>query len=225
MTLALFDLDNTLLSGDSDYEWGQFLVRKHLVNKKTYEAANIRFYEQYKQGKLDIYEWSAFTFKPLAERSMKTLAQLHQEYMQQVIQPLMGDIAKAVIEQHRQLGHTLIVITATNSFVTRPIVDAFDIEHLIATESKIINGRYSTQVEGIPCFNQGKVERLTAWLKQHNESLKGSYFYSDSHNDLPLLEKVDHPIAVDPDETLKALATQRGWKITSFNTPSTQLTP
>jgi HAD superfamily hydrolase (TIGR01490 family) len=222
MTLALFDLDNTLLSGDSDYEWGQFLVRKNLVNKKTYETANIRFYEQYKQGKLDIYEWSAFAFKPLSERSMEELAQLHQEYMQQVIQPIMGDIAKAVIEQHRQRGHTLIVITATNSFVTRPIVDAFGIEHLIATESKIINGRYSTQVDGIPCFNKGKVERLTAWLKQNNKSLKGSYFYSDSHNDVPLLEKVDHPIAVDPDETLKALAKQRGWKITSFTPPSTK---
>jgi HAD superfamily hydrolase (TIGR01490 family) len=216
MTLALFDLDNTLLSGDSDYEWGQFLVRKKLVDKKSYEAANLRFYEQYKRGELDIYEWSAFTFKPLAERSMQELAQLHHEYMQQVIQPIMGDIAKAVIEQHRQQGHTLIVITATNSFVTRPIVDAFAIEHLIATESKIINGRYSTQVDGIPCFGKGKVERLNDWLKQHNESLKGSYFYSDSHNDLPLLQKVDHPIVVDPDEKLKAVAEQNEWKITSF---------
>ncbi len=216
MTLALFDLDNTLLSGDSDYEWGQFLVRKNLVDKKAYEEANIRFYEQYKQGELDIYEWSAFTFKPLAERSMKALATLHKEYMQDVILPIMGDKAKATIKHHRQQGHTLIVITATNSFITRPIVEAFGIENLIATESKIVNGRYTTDVDGIPCFSTGKVERLTAWLTRNNESLEGSYFYSDSHNDLPLLEIVDHPIAVDPDGTLEAIAKQREWRITSF---------
>ncbi len=216
MTLALFDLDNTLLSGDSDYEWGQFLVRKKLVDAKAYEKANIRFYEQYKQGVLDIYEWSAFTFQPLSEHSMETLALLHKEYMQQVIRPLMGDIAKSTIEYHRQQGHTLLVITATNSFITRPIVTEFGIEHLIATESKIINNRYTTEVDGIPCFNKGKVTRLEAWLQQHNASLQGSYFYSDSHNDLPLLEKVDYPVAVDPDEKLLAIAKQRGWKITSF---------
>lgn len=216
MTLALFDLDNTLLSGDSDYEWGQFLVQKKLVDAKAYEIANLRFYEQYKQGVLDIYEWSAFTFQPLSEHSMEELALLHKEYMQQVIQPFMGDIAKSVIEHHGQQGHTLMVITATNSFITRPIVEAFGIEHLIATESKIINERYSTEIEGIPSFNHGKVKRLDAWLKQNNESLQGSYFYSDSHNDLPLLEKVDHPIAVDPDEKLTEIAKQRGWKITSF---------
>ncbi len=216
MTLALFDLDNTLLSGDSDYEWGQFLVRKNLVDKKAYEEANIRFYEQYKQGELDIYEWSAFTFKPLAERSMKELAALHKDYMQDVILPMMGDKAKATVEHHRQQGHTLMVITATNSFVTRPIVEAFGIENLIATESKIVNGRYTIDVDGTPCFSTGKVERLNAWMKFNNESLKGSYFYSDSHNDLPLLEIVDHPIAVDPDETLEAVAKQHGWEITSF---------
>jgi HAD superfamily hydrolase (TIGR01490 family) len=216
MTLALFDLDNTLLSGDSDYEWGQFLVRKNLVDKKAYEEANIRFYEQYKQGDLDIYEWSAFTFKPLAERSMKELAALHKDYMQDVILPMMGDKAKATVEHHHQQGHTLMVITATNSFITRPIVEAFGIDNLIATESKIVNGRYTTDVDGTPCFSTGKVERLTAWLALNNESLKGSYFYSDSHNDLPLLERVDHPIAVDPDETLEAVAKLHGWEITSF---------
>jgi HAD superfamily hydrolase (TIGR01490 family) len=216
MTLALFDLDNTLLSGDSDYEWGQFLVKKDLVDKKDYEVANMRFYEQYKQGVLDIYEWSAFTFKPLSEHSMGALALLHSEYMQQVIKPLMGDIAKSVIESHRQQGHTLLVITATNSFVARPIVNAFGIEYLIATEAKIVNGRYSTEVEGIPCFNTGKVERLNAWLTENNESLENSYFYSDSHNDLPLLEQVTHPIVVDPDDKLATIAKQRGWQVTSF---------
>ena len=153
---------------------------------------------------------------------MEELALLHSEYMREVIQPLMGDIAKSVVEHHRQQGHTLMVITATNSFVTRPIVKAFRIEHLIATEAKIINGRYTTEVDGIPCFNQGKVERLNHWLQQNNESLQGSYFYSDSHNDLPLLEKVDHPIAVDPDEKLAKIAKQRNWKITTFLSPNKQ---
>jgi HAD superfamily hydrolase (TIGR01490 family) len=216
MTLALFDLDNTLLSGDSDYEWGQFLVRKNLVDKAVYEAANIRFYEQYKQGVLDIYEWSAFTFKPLSEHSMEALVELHADYMQTVIHPMIGEKAKAAVEYHRQQGHTCIVITATNSFVTRPIVDYFGIEHLIATEPKIINNRYTTEVDGIPCFNQGKVTRLKVWLTQQNQSLAGSYFYSDSHNDLPLLKEVDHPIAVDPDEKLMAIAQQKEWQITSF---------
>jgi len=216
MTLALFDLDNTLLSGDSDYEWGGFLVRKKLVDETVYEAANIHFYEQYKQGVLDIHEFSAFSFTPLAERSMEELKILHQEFMQEVISSLMGDKAKALVEQHREAGHTLMVITATNSFITRPIVEAFGIEHLLATEPKIVNGRYTTKIDGTPCFHQGKVVRLDAWLEQHNVSLDGSYFYSDSHNDLPLLEKVAHPIAVDPDEKLAEIANQKGWKVMSL---------
>lgn len=216
MTLALFDLDNTLLSGDSDYEWGRFLVTKKLVDEVEYEAANVRFYEQYKQGKLDIHEFSAFSFKPLSMRSMEELNELHQEFMQEVISPLMGDKAKSLVERHRQKGHTLIVITATNSFITAPIVKAFGIDHLLATEPKIRKGRYTTEVNGTPCFHQGKVARLDAWLAENNRSLEGSYFYSDSHNDLPLLEKVTFPVAIDPDEKLEAIAKQRAWKIASL---------
>ncbi len=216
MTLALFDLDNTLLSGDSDYEWGRFLVTKKLVDEVEYEAANVRFYEQYKQGKLDIHEFSAFSFKPLSMRSMEELNELHQEFMQEVISPLMGDKAKSLVERHRQKGHTLIVITATNSFITAPIVKAFGIDHLLATEPKIRKGRYTTEVNGTPCFHQGKVARLDAWLAENNRSLEGSYFYSDSHNDLPLLEKVTFPVAIDPDEKLEKIAKQRAWKIASL---------
>ncbi len=218
MTLALFDLDNTLLSGDSDYEWGRFLVRKKLVDEVAYEAANVRFYEQYKQGVLDIYEFSAFSFKPLSLRSMSELNELHKEFMQDVISPLMGNKAKALVDKHREAGHTLMIITATNSFITRPIANAFGIDNLLATEPKIVDGRYTTEVEGIPCFHQGKVERLNDWLAKNNENLDGSYFYSDSHNDLPLLEKVTFPVAVDADEKLEQIAKQRSWKLISLRT-------
>lgn len=216
MTLALFDLDNTLLSGDSDYEWGQFLVSKGLVDSASYEAANQRFYEQYKQGILDIHEFSAFSFKPLSERNMEELADLHREFMATVIQPLMSPAALALVDDHRAQGHTLMIITATNSFITRPIAQAFGIPHLLATEPKIVNGRYTQNIDGTPCFQSGKVTRLQDWLQGRDETLTGSYFYSDSRNDLPLLEMVDNPIAVDPDATLTQIARERGWRILSL---------
>ncbi len=216
MTLALFDLDNTLLSGDSDYEWGQFLVSKGLVDSASYEAANQRFYEQYKQGVLDIHEFSAFSFKPLSERNMEELADLHREFMATVIQPLMSPAALALVDDHRAQGHTLMIITATNSFITRPIAQAFGIPHLLATEPKIVNGRYTQNIDGTPCFQSGKVTRLQDWLQGRDETLTGSYFYSDSRNDLPLLEMVDNPIAVDPDATLTQIAQERGWRILSL---------
>lgn len=218
MTLALFDLDNTLLSGDSDYEWGRFLVRKGLVDADTYEQTNQRFFEQYQQGVLDIHEFSAFSYQPLSEHSMEQLAKLHAEFMASVIQPLIGQAARDLVQKHRQQGHTLIIITATNSFITRPIAAAFDIPHLLATEPKIVNGRYTQVIDGIPCFQQGKVERLNQWLNQHQATLSGSYFYSDSRNDLPLLSLVDHPVAVDPDDTLRAIANDRAWPILSLRT-------
>jgi len=216
MTLALFDLDNTLLSGDSDYEWGCFLVRKKLVDKVEFEAVNLEFYDQYKQGTLDIYEFASFCFKPLAERSMEELQTLHNEFMDTVIRPKMGDKARELIRFHKEQGHTLLVITATNSFITRPIVKAFGIDNLLATEPKIVNGRYIAEIDGTPCFQEGKVTRLKQWLRQNNASLAGSYFYSDSFNDLPLMEVVEHVIAVDPDEKLAKIAKQRAWKVISL---------
>lgn len=216
MTLALFDLDNTLLSGDSDYEWGQFLVSKGLVDPVAYEAENQRFYGQYRAGTLDILEYSAFSFGPLSERSTEELATLHREFMAEVIEPILPEKSQELVAHHRAQGHTLMVITATNSFITRPIVSAFGIEHLLATEPKIVNGRYTREVDGAPCFQHGKVTRLQQWLENRTETLAGSYFYSDSRNDLPLLEMVDHPVAVDPDDTLRAIAVERGWPVISL---------
>jgi HAD superfamily hydrolase (TIGR01490 family) len=216
MTLALFDLDNTLLSGDSDYEWGRFLVSKGLVEAEQYETANQQFYEQYKHGVLDIHEFSAFSFKPLSERGMAELAELHREFMGSIIQPLMSPAARQLVENHRSQGHTLVIITATNSFITRPIADAFGIPHLLATEPKIVNGRYTREIDGVPCFQGGKVTRLQQWLANRHETLADSHFYSDSRNDLPLLEMVEHPVAVDPDETLRTTATTRGWPVISL---------
>lgn len=216
MTLALFDLDNTLLSSDSDYEWGQFLVSKGLVDREQYATANQYFYDQYKQGVLDIHEFSAFSFQPLSERSMAELADLHREFMASIIQPLITAAAQQLVEQHRRQGHTLMVITATNSFITRPIVAAFGIPHLLATEPKIVDGRYTREIDGVPCFQAGKVTRLQHWLENREETLAGSYFYSDSRNDLPLLDMVANPVAVDPDDTLRAIATEKSWPILSL---------
>ncbi|UJS25924.1 HAD family hydrolase [Thiothrix winogradskyi] len=216
MTLALFDLDNTLLNGDSDYAWGQYLVSKGLVEREHYETANQYFYDQYKQGVLDIHEFSAFSFQPLSERSMAELAALHREFMASTVHPMITEAAQQLVEQHRRQGHTLVVITATNSFITRPIVAAFGIPYLLATEPKIVNERYTREIDGIPCFQAGKVTRLQHWLENRAETLTGSYFYSDSRNDLPLLEMVDNPVAVDPDDTLHAIAQEKGWPIISL---------
>lgn len=216
MTLALFDLDNTLLKGDSDYQWGEFLVRKGLVDAKQHAATNQRFYGQYTNGSLNIHEYAAFTFKFLSDHSMEQLDQWRKEYLQEDIQKMIPDAARALVEKHRALGHTLVIITATNSFVTRPIANEFGIEYLLAVEPKIENGRYTTEIDGIPTFREGKIERLKQWLQGRTDTLEGSYFYSDSHNDLPLLEIVDHPIAVDPDDTLRAKAIAKAWPIISL---------
>jgi HAD superfamily hydrolase (TIGR01490 family) len=216
MSLALFDLDNTLLAGDSDYLWGCFLVDKGLVDKQLYEEANERFYHQYKQGNLDIHEFLNFALQPLAENDPAVLKSLHREFMEIHIKPLMTQGGKELIAKHRNAGDHPVIITATNSFVTRPIAHAFGIDDLIATEPEIIDGRYTGRVAGTPCFQKGKIERLHAWLEVSRMDFANSWFYSDSHNDLPLLEEVAHPVAVDPDDTLRAIATERGWQITSF---------
>jgi len=171
MTLALFDLDNTLLSADSDYLWGQFLVDRGLVDAATYEERNKEFYQQYVAGVLDIHEFCAFAFAPLASRDMETLASLHKEFMTDYISDAMSNTARALIAQHKAMDHTLMVITATNSFVTRPIVEAYGIDTLIATEPKIVEGRYTTEIDGIPSFREGKVTRLNAWMADNDANL------------------------------------------------------
>lgn len=216
MNLALFDLDNTLLAGDSDYAWGQFLVEKGVVDAATYEAANQRFYEDYKRGDLDIHEFAAFAFRPLTEHPTEQLVAWRQQFLEEKIRPIMLSKGIETIEQHRRRGDAILIITATNSFVTQPIAEAFGVSELIATEPERIDGAYTGKILGTPCFQEGKVIRLRQWLDQHALSLDGSTFYSDSHNDIPLLESVERPVAVDPDKKLLEHAQNRQWKVLSF---------
>lgn len=216
MSLALFDLDNTLLAGDSDYLWGCFLVEKGLVDKKLYEDANERFYRQYAEGELDIHEFLGFALAPLAANDPELLNSLHAEFMETRIRPIMTQAGIDHIARHRREGDHPVIISATNSFVTGPIAEAFGVADLIATEPEKINGKYTGKVDGVPCFQQGKVERLNNWLQSSKLDFTNSWFYSDSHNDLPLLEAVAHPVAVDPDDQLRKIAEARGWQITSF---------
>ncbi len=213
MPLAIFDLDNTLLAGDSDYAWGEFLIEQGLVNGEAYRRENERYYAEYRAGTLDILEFLAFALKPLAQHDRATLEAWRARYLREKVAPMITDEARALVERHRAAGDTLVVITATNSFVTAPIARMFGIEHLIATEPELRDGRYTGRVAGVPCFREGKVVRLEQWMAQHGQSLTGSWFYSDSHNDLPLLERVTHPIAVNPDAILRREAERRGWPI------------
>ena len=216
MSLAIFDLDNTLLGDDSDYLWGQFLVGQGLVDGDFYTRENQRFYDDYKKGRLDIFEFLAFSLKPLTELSRDKLDALHRQFMQDIITPVMLPAANLLLEKHRAQGDTLIIITATNRFITGPIAEALGVEHLIATDPEIVDGEYTGRVAGTPCFQSGKVDRLNTWLAEQKENLANSWFYSDSHNDLPLLERVDHPVAVDPDDTLATHARSKGWPVISL---------
>jgi len=216
LTLAIFDLDNTLIGGDSDSLWGEFLVEKKVVDGEFYSAENQRFYEEYKAGTLDIFEFLRFSLKPIAENDLDELLELRKTFIQEKIQKIMLPKAKTLLDSHREMGHTLVIITATNHFVTQPIADLLDVEHLLATNPEMVNGRYTGNVAGTPCFQEGKVTRLAAWIEERGESLEGSWFYSDSHNDLPLLKKVTTPVAVDADEILTEYAQSNGWKMLSL---------
>lgn len=219
MNLALFDLDNTLLAGDSDFQWAQFLIEQRALDRELHEARNLEFYQQYKAGTLDIHEFLDFQLKPLARHSRSQLDAWHREFMTNKILPLIAPGARALIERHQLDGDLCIIITATNSFVTAPIAHALGIEHLIATEPEQVDGEFTGQVSGVPCFREGKITRLEEWLNQHNLtwlSFLQSWFYSDSLNDLPLLGKVTHPVAVDPDATLRSHADEHGWPIISL---------
>ena len=217
MSLAIFDLDNTLLAGDSDYLWGQFLARQGVVDGAWYEEENRRYYEAYVAGQLNIDDFLAFSLKPLSELPMTQLQALHKQYMQESINPLIRPPARDLVEHHRSQGHTLMIITATNRFITAPIAQAFGINNLLATDPELLNGRYTGKVSGTPCFRDGKVIRLQQWLSEHQRNLDNSWFYSDSHNDLPLLSRVSHPVAVDPDPTLRQHANANGWQILNLH--------
>jgi HAD superfamily hydrolase (TIGR01490 family) len=214
MRLALFDLDNTLLAGDSDFEWAQFLIAKGVLDREVYEARNLEFYEQYKAGTLDIHAFLDFQLKPLSRHPRAQLDAWHAEFLATRVLPMITDKARTLVSRHATAGDTLIVITATNSFVTTPIAREFGIDHLIATEPECINGEFTGRVAGTPSFRQGKVERLEQWLAQRGTGLAAverSWFYSDSHNDLFLLERVSDPVAVDADVELTRVAQVRGW--------------
>lgn len=219
MNLALFDLDNTLLSGDSDFEWSQFLVEQGILDRELFESKNLAFYEQYKAGTLNIQEFLEFQLKPLSRHSRKVLDGWHEEFMRIKVRPMMGAQAKALVEKHRAAGDICMIVTATNSFVTAPIAREFGVEHLIATDPEHKNGEFTGGVAGVPSFREGKVVRMEQWLTERGwnwGSFDQSWFYSDSLNDLPLLSKVKHPVAVDPDATLRAHAEKQGWPVLSL---------
>lgn len=221
MSLAIFDLDNTLIAGDSDYSWGEFLVAKALVDVDHYRQQNQRFYEDYQAGTLDIFAYQAFSLEPLAALKPAQLEALRDEFMATVIEPMVLPKALECVQKHRELGHTLMIITATNRFVTERIAERYGIKHLLATEGEYVNGRFTGKVAGTPCFQEGKIQRLTQWLDEHKTGRQALddqdiTFYSDSHNDLPLLSLAQTPIAVDPDDKLTKHAQEKQWQILSF---------
>ena len=216
MRLAIFDLDNTLLAGDSDHSWGQFLVAKKLVDAETYARENDRFYQQYQAATLDINEYLGFSLAPLTHYTLEELTEFHDEFMRDYIEPMMQPKALALLQEHRTKGDYLLIITATNSFVTHPIAERLRVDDILASNAEVIDNRYTGKGAGTACFQGGKVIRLQEWLKEKNYDLDDAYFYSDSINDLPLLEQVPNPVAVDPDERLQKIASERGWKIISL---------
>ncbi len=214
MRLALFDLDNTLLACDSDHEWGDFLAEAGAVDATTFTRANDEFYARYLDGTLDIFEFCRFVFQPLAAHPLSRLEHWREQFLHERIVPMIAPGASDLLAQHRDAGDTLLIITATNSFVTRPIADLLGVGHLIATEPEFRNGRYTGELAATPCFQEGKIERLKLWLRERGESeqvIADASFYSDSRNDIPLLEAVRAPVAVDADPVLAARARERGW--------------
>ena len=214
MNLALFDLDNTILAGDSDYNWSRFLIQEGYLDGAIHAEKNEKFYADYKAGTLDIYAFVEFQFKPLARNPRTVLNQLLKKYVEEVIKPMITEKARTLVKRHQEEGDLVIVITATNSFITKPIAELFGIENLIGTDPEEKEGEFTGKVTGLPSFKEGKVTRLEAWLKGKNlllTSFEKSYFYSDSHNDLPLMQKVTHPVAVDSDDVLSEYAQSKGW--------------
>ncbi len=216
MNLAIFDLDNTLLSGDSDYLWGRFLVDLGLVDGDAYERQNQLFYERYCDGTLDIVEYSRFAFAPLASNPLSTLIEWRTRFVRERIEPIVAPLAPALLERHRSQGDRLLITTATNRFITEPIAELLGVDVLIATDPEFVDGRYTGELSGTPNFREGKVTRLKTWLAEQSVPPQRISCYSDSHNDLPLLLLAHSPVAVDPDDRLRAAAGQRGWPVISL---------
>lgn len=216
MTLALFDLDNTLLAGDSDHLWGDFLVAEGVVDATHYKTTNDAFYHDYVNGRLDIHAYLRFSLHVLTQHSTDKLHQWREQFVREQIDPIILPRGRELLREHCDQDHTLMIITATNDFVTSPIAERLGVEHLLATRVEMRHGHYTGDIKGIPCYRDGKVERLHQWLQATGERLDQAWFYSDSHNDLPLLEHVGHPVAVDPDPTLAREARERGWPVISL---------
>jgi HAD superfamily hydrolase (TIGR01490 family) len=219
LDLILFDLDNTLLAGDSDYEWAQYLIEKGVRDRDEHEAKNLQFYEQYKSGTLDIYQFLNYQLKPLASHPQAVLKEWREDYVATKIRPIMTAKAKALVSSALEQTEYVLIVTATNRFVTETIATAFGVKHLIGTEPEEVNGEFTGKVAGTPSFREGKITRLEEWLAArdlHLDSFSTTRFYSDSLNDLPLLKKVDEPIAVDPDDTLRGHAQANGWPVISL---------
>lgn len=220
MQLALFDLDHTLLTGDSDYEWTQYLVSKGIVDRTTHEARNAEFYEQYKAGTMDIHEFLDFQLRPLADHTRADLEAWHADFMETQIRPRLSQKARELVRKHLDAGDICAMVTATNSFVTGPIARELGIPHLIATIPAQENGQFTGKARGLPSFREGKIARVDAWLESMGlwwNNFQRSWFYSDSHNDLPLLLRVTDPVVVDPDATLRAYAENAGWPTLSIH--------
>lgn len=216
MAIIIFDLDDTLIAGDSDHAWGQFVVERGIVHSTDYQKANDQFFSDYQNGCLNLHAYLEFVLQPLSQHSIEQLYQWREEFIDNKIKPIVLKKAHELIKQHKNVGDLPIIITSTNRFITEPIAQLFCIEHLIATEPEIKNGRYTGRYVGTPSFQDGKVTRLQNWLNENNHSLSGSYAYSDSYNDVSLLNFVDTPVAVDPDQKLAEYAKQKGWNIISL---------
>tara|TARA_B100002019_G_scaffold288841_1_gene303248 strand:+ start:455 stop:1126 length:672 start_codon:yes stop_codon:yes gene_type:complete len=209
--LAIFDLDNTLIEGDSDHAWGEFICEKGLVDTQTYRKKNDAFYDDYMKGTLDILSYLRFSLSTLKGKKLEDLNTIREEFLKKYIEPLKLSKAIELLKRHRDSGDYLLIITATNSFIANPIADMLEVDGVLSSEAEIKSGVYTGEPFGIPCFQEGKVERLKIWLRENSYSLKNSFFYSDSHNDIPLMKIVDNPVAVDADEKLNIYAFKKNW--------------
>jgi HAD superfamily hydrolase (TIGR01490 family) len=223
MRLAIFDLDHTLLAGDSDHLWGEFMIAQGLVEGDSYKRQNDRFYADYQAGTLDIAAYTRFALEPLVRLGAEKLLPLRERFVAEVIDPIVAPAAPALLERHRLQGDELLIITATNRFVAEPIAQLLGVDQLLATDPERVNGRYTGAIAGIPCYREGKVRRLEQWVAEQGERPAHVTFYSDSHNDLPLLRQAQKPVAVDPDAELGAEAARQGWLVISLREPPPSL--
>lgn len=213
MNLALFDLDHTLLNGDSDHEWGLFLAEIGVLDRAEQAEMQAYYFQQYKAGVLDMQEYLDFQLKPLSEHSPEDLLRWREQYVFEIVRPMIKTGKPELLEPHRKAGDKLVIITATNDFVTKPIAELLEVETLLATTIEVINGQYTGKTIGTACFQHGKIEKLEQWLSDQQQQFDRRFFYSDSNNDLPLLQAVDVPIAVTPDNKLRQFAKNNHWKI------------